>query len=146
MSLYNPEVHLWTITSWSAQDRARGYGFTLWVSPRFLAAAQEDHPSYDNLQQPARELVRNAGFRISDDDNPFSFVGLGLDAIVLPGEDCCLTRTPVSGGGAMFSSHNIDTPEQQVVLMALWLLWAQFVERDLWTRIGGNPIASAMQR
>ena len=143
MGLYNPEVHLWTITSWSAQAWGSGYGFTLWASPRFLAAAQEVHPYYDNLQQPERALVRNAGLRISDDDNPLSFVGLGLDAIVVPGV-WYLTSTSLSGGGAIFRSHNVDTPVQQLMLMALWLLWAQFVERDLWTRIGGAPIARAM--
>jgi len=140
MSVYNPELHLWTIDNWSAYGAVpSGSSFSIWVSPKFLEVAKKIQYDEKIAQVRAREIVKTAGFKhVSDTESFLRFGEFGLMSFCVPGNACDLSleydERRVMERGASFRPHNVDHPIQQSALMAIWLMWANYVEGEIYKR------------
>ncbi len=130
---------LWKITAWLSRNEPHGHEFSIWVSPLFLKTAK--HLSYDEerLQASVRALAEKAGMKVSQGCRYLSFGTWGLQAIdLLDGGRCFHLEMSSEGGfmytGGKWATHNIDHAGDQSLLMAIWLLWAQFVEAEIGAR------------
>jgi len=131
MTIYTSDLHLWRIDNWSVLPNCpSGCSFSIWVSPKFLEVAMEIKYEEKAFQDRAREIIKGAGFKYVDNINFLKFGESGLMSFNVPGDNCKLDIER----GKWFSSNNVDTVLQQSTLMAIWLMWANFVEGEIWQR------------
>ena len=89
-----------------------------------------------SVQKRAKSIILDAGHRdiYSDHHHWLKFrPEVGLAHIAVPGNACGLDldfqgESIYQRCGFTLLPHNIDSPEQQSTLFAIWLWWAQCVE------------------
>lgn len=121
----------WSIDSILCQPGPSGHCFSIHTSPEFEKRSQQVLRTYgqDKIREQAIEVVKHAGARPPGELLIFDKVkGLIQINISSPQTGCWLA---VDGGdvesGRHWSGHNIDTPAEQVLLLALWHWWAESV-------------------
>jgi hypothetical protein len=135
--------YLWTVDSWASQPGMGLCAFSLRLSPAFLKAAKLTQYDPERLQIQARHLVDLSGLGVPMAHETFFHFGeYGVHNIAVPGNatglDWHLPYGDIGGAveeeGVELAPHNIDSPLQQSVLMALWMIWAPAVEAQAWER------------
>jgi len=138
MAVFNPEMNLWTIEGWTCSQEMHGGSFTIWASPKFLEVAREIEYDEEKIQERARLIIKKAGFEIYEYMKFLRFGEWGLMHFDVPGNACGLDFDYHGGdalrNGASFLPHNVDNARQQSALMAIWLMWAHFVEGEIWKK------------
>ena len=138
MVIANPELHLLRIDGWSSRAAvSQGGSFSIWVSPKFLEIAKTTKYNEEKTQARARAIIKEAGFKHIEDYQRFLRFGeFGLMHFDVPGNACGLdfdySEDHAMKEGARFAPHNVDNALQQSALMAIWMMWADFIEGEIW--------------
>lgn len=121
----------WSIDAMVCQLGQSGHCFSIYTSPEFERRSEEFLRKYskDKIREQASEVVKHAGAKppgellIFDDTK-----GLVQINVSSSQTGCWLA---VDGGslesGRHWSGHNIDTPMEKALLLALWHWWAESV-------------------
>ncbi len=138
MTVLNPELHLWTIEDWSCFHGDYGGSFKIWVSPKFLETASEAKHDEETSQKTVRSIIKRAGYKVSESERFLQFGKFGLMHFSIPGMasgmDISYNESDVLKKGAEFVAHNVDSLLQQSLLMAIWMMWANFIESQIWRK------------
>lgn len=135
----NPELHLWTIPYWSSGIGMGCKAFSVWASPQFLSVAKEIKYDEGRVQKMAKAIITDAGWDSSlyVHQRFLKFGEYGLMHFNVPGNACGLDfnysgNYKVLERGANYLPHNVDHSNQQSTLLAIWLMWANFVECEVY--------------
>ncbi len=134
----NQDLHFWTVKDWMNRPGQNYNAFTIWASPKFIQAAKKAMAAMDEerAQAHAKAIIQESGLRdlYSDHHHWLKFLPeVGLAFIDVPGNACGLdldfkSESIYERVGFQLLPHNVDTPDQQSTLFAIWLWWAQCVE------------------
>jgi len=134
----NPDLHFWTVKYWMNRPGQNFNAFTIWASPKFILASKKAMEAMDekSVQEHARAIIRESGRGdlFSDAHQWLDFrPEVGLAHISVPGNACGLdldfkSEETYQRTGFTLLPHNVDTPDQQSTLFAIWLWWAKCVE------------------
>lgn len=133
-----PGLHFWTVKTWMNEPGQNHNAFSIWASPSFVLAAQKAMAAMDEgqAQKGAWDIIKRSSLSsiYSEHHQWLKFrPEVGLAHIDCPGNACGLDLDFKSADqylrtGFTLLPHNIDTANQQSVLFAIWLWWAQYVE------------------
>lgn len=126
----NKELY-WSIDAMLYQPGQSGHCFSIYTSPAFERRSKKFLEVCDKgkIREQALEVVRHAGAQPPGELLLFDETkGLVQINISSPQTGCWLA---VDGGspdeGRHWSGHNIDTPAEKALLLALWHWWADSV-------------------
>jgi hypothetical protein len=136
MSQAEANLNLWAITSWLSRDEPHGHEFSIRVSPLFLRTAMNADYDEKKLQAAARDILRGVGEKVADYHECLQFGKWGVEAIDLftNGKVFHLEQRSddeLLCSGGTWSSHNINHAHEQSLLMALWFMWASYIEAEV---------------
>ena len=128
-----PKGQFWTVSEWMAEEGMSRHAIELWVSPEFLGVAKAIEFDHAKFLKRARRLVTLTGWEDVEFDVRILFGEYGVHGISVPGNCACIGFDPsdldvMGEEGAALTSHNIDGPSQQSMIMTIWMMWAKGVE------------------
>lgn len=137
-----PDLHFWTIHSFSCENGLHGHEFSIFVSKDFLDTVKRldcDETAKKVAQDVTRQIANTAGILGLEGVDLLTFGELGVHQFTYPhiggrslggSSGVWLSIEPSGSGekGAIYASHNCDKAAQQSLLLAMWKNWANFVE------------------
>lgn len=126
-----PELYFWKLHAFSSQHGAHGHEFSIFVSKNFLDAVKRSGYDEKTVQDVTRGIALDAGIVVQKGMNLLRFDEFGVHQFTHPmGGGVWLSIEPPGSGdkGAVYASHNCDRADQQSLLLAMWMNWANFVE------------------
>ena len=129
---------MWTVEVWNChfgdRDISQSYDFKLRVSAEFVEKVRRAEFSQQLAQQTMRQVAKRAGHEVSESFELILFGPYGVHQLSHPGGGGCWLQIDGipnhSDGSLTLSTHNCQTPSQQSLLMAMWTLWAQYIEHS----------------
>ena len=135
MSQIEANLNLWAVTNWLSRNEPHGHEFSIRVSPLFLRTAMNADYDQKKLQAAARDILRGVRGKVGDCHDCLQFGKWGVEAIDLYMNGTCFYLDQKSDDmllsfGGTWSSHNVDHAHEQSLLMALWFMWASYIEAE----------------